>query len=72
MISQIIEADKEGRLETVLYVPVFSTADNWPVSGNVVTRIPDTLYKYRITRNLISATMEKTLQKNEQFGLPIP
>lgn len=65
IIAQMMEAERAGMTEIVLYVPEFSTTDNWPLATYANNRFSEHLWKYNILKHKIriicvQPSMEKT------------
>lgn len=70
IVNQLIEAERMGKSETVLYVPKFETDDNWPIATYATKTIVDALVKYRILSERITiCEIIPTNEKNIEFNI---
>lgn len=72
VLNQVVQADLEGKKELTLHVPLYSTDDNWPYTRFVGFWIAETLIEHGIIKEWIDVTVCPDIQKNIEFGLPIP
>ena len=70
IMNQLIEAEKCGKTEIMLYVPEFDTDDNWPIATYANNYFPEALYKYGILSEKIKITeIIPTQEKNIEFNI---
>ena len=72
IVEQVLKAEKEGKLETIVYVPVFDAVggDNWPYAVYATEFIGDHLYKMGITKSKIKIEQIVPLNdKNLEFNI---
>lgn len=69
VIEQILQADREGKTETVLYVPVSQKDGNWPFpEGNGIAK---SLYEHGMTSVMINTEVVPSLEMNEKYNLSL-
>lgn len=67
VIGQILQADREGKKETILYVPVSEKEGNWPFpEGNGIAH---SLHEHGLTSVMIETTVVPTMEMNEKYHL---
>lgn len=72
ILNQVIQADRAGKETIDLRVPVHNMNDNWPHSASLETFFIETLIEHGIIKEWIDVTVCPDIQKNIEFGLPIP
>ena len=72
LINQIKQAESNGLSEVNLHVPVFKTADNWPITDYGVYRISEALYVHHIINHKIDINFYPDKLVNKKFGLETP
>lgn len=71
IIAQMMEAERAGMTEIVLYVPEFSTTDNWPLATYANNRFSEHLWKYNILKHKIRIIcVQPSMEKNKELHLP--
>lgn len=72
LIEQVTAACAAGETEMTLYVPLWDSEDNWPHALQLMDRIRYALYAHRVIVHPIFITAVSSVEKNQQFNLPIP
>ena len=70
IINQLKLADQSGADECILYVPIFNSGSNWPISAYSGKIISDSLYKHGVlSRSVAIKEIIPDENKNEYFHL---
>lgn len=67
IISQIVAADKAGKPEVTVKVPLDNGGGNWPHSYDMEKWLQNTLYSHGIIRTRLKINFKPTSQVNKEF-----
>lgn len=70
IIAQVEEAEKAGKDNIDVLVPVYDSSDNWPIATYGGERISDTLFRHGITRKKMVINLIPDYSINKKYNLP--